>query len=103
LPKASFELNNHLQALISIDPIRARDDPIVVKNVPYYKAKKALEVEVMKFDPPPRPQNWGVSVHCLHPMVAFFDARALFNNSFQLGENTSHLVFKTLTMTYTIL
>lgn len=50
----------HLQeALISIDPVRARDDPIVVKNVPYYKAKKALEAEVMKLDPPPRPQNWG--------------------------------------------
>ncbi|KAK8542742.1 hypothetical protein V6N12_015325 [Hibiscus sabdariffa] len=50
----------HLQeALISIDPARAREDPVVVKNVPYYKAKKALETEVMKLDPPPRPQNWG--------------------------------------------
>ncbi|KAF9666766.1 hypothetical protein SADUNF_Sadunf16G0262800 [Salix dunnii] len=50
----------HLQeALISIDPVRARDDPVVVKNVPYYKAKKTLEAEVMKLDPPPRPQNWG--------------------------------------------
>ncbi|WJX68431.1 hypothetical protein P8452_52799 [Trifolium repens] len=45
--------------LISIDPDRARDDPVVVKNVPYYKAKKALEEEVMKLDPPPRPSNWG--------------------------------------------
>ncbi|XVE50227.1 hypothetical protein DITRI_Ditri01bG0144900 [Diplodiscus trichospermus] len=50
----------HLQeALIAIDPVRARDDPVVVKNIPYYKAKKALETEVMKLDPPPRPQNWG--------------------------------------------
>ncbi|KAJ6966422.1 hypothetical protein NC652_004089 [Populus alba x Populus x berolinensis] len=50
----------HLQeALISIDPVRAREDPVVVKNVPYYKAKKTLEAEVMKLDPPPRPQNWG--------------------------------------------
>ncbi|KAJ8755077.1 hypothetical protein K2173_016707 [Erythroxylum novogranatense] len=50
----------HLQeALISIDPVRAREDPVVVKNVSYYKAKKALEAEVMKLDPPPRPQNWG--------------------------------------------
>ncbi|KAL5127735.1 hypothetical protein HKD37_14G040104 [Glycine soja] len=48
-----------LLALISIDPARARDDPIIVKNVPYYKAKKALETEVMKIDPPPRPPNWG--------------------------------------------
>ncbi|XP_038898515.1 uncharacterized protein LOC120086127 isoform X2 [Benincasa hispida] len=46
-------------ALISIDPVRARDDPVVVKNIPYYKAKKTLEAEVMKLDPPPRPQNWG--------------------------------------------
>ncbi|TKY49117.1 hypothetical protein E2542_SST26543 [Spatholobus suberectus] len=46
-------------ALISIDPARARDDPVIVKNVPYYKAKKALETEVMKLDPPPRPPNWG--------------------------------------------
>lgn len=45
--------------LISIDPDRARDDPVIVKNIPYYKAKKALEEEVMKLDPPPRPSNWG--------------------------------------------
>lgn len=51
-----------LQALISIDPVRAREDPVIVKNIPYYKAKKALEAEVMKLDPPPRPQNWGVSI-----------------------------------------
>lgn len=50
-----------LQALISIDPVRAREDPVVVKNVPFYKAKKALEAEVTKLNPPPRPQNWGVS------------------------------------------
>uniref|UniRef100_A0A2P2KZM1 AtTam37 zinc finger domain-containing protein n=1 Tax=Rhizophora mucronata TaxID=61149 RepID=A0A2P2KZM1_RHIMU len=47
------------EALISIDPVRARADPVVVKNIPYFKAKKALEAEVMKLDPPPRPQNWG--------------------------------------------
>ncbi|KAH9802620.1 Embryo defective 2737 [Citrus sinensis] len=51
----------HLQeALIPIDPVRAREDPVIVKNIPYYKAKKALETEVMKLDPPPRPENWGV-------------------------------------------
>lgn len=48
------------KALISLDPVRAREDPIIVKNIPYYKAKKALEAEVMKIDVPPRPQNWGV-------------------------------------------
>nr|GMC92368.1 uncharacterized protein LOC109150342 [Ipomoea batatas] len=47
------------EALISIDPARARDDPVIVKNIPYYRAKKALETEVMKLHPPPRPQNWG--------------------------------------------
>jgi hypothetical protein len=45
--------------LISIDPDRAKDDPVIVKNIPYYKAKKAREEEVMKLDPPPRPSNWG--------------------------------------------
>ncbi|GAY47817.1 hypothetical protein CUMW_107260 [Citrus unshiu] len=47
------------KALIPIDPVRAREDPVIVKNIPYYKAKKALETEVMKLDPPPRPENWG--------------------------------------------
>ncbi|CAN6691056.1 unnamed protein product [Malus baccata var. baccata] len=47
------------EALISIDPARAKEDPVIVKNIPYYKAKKAFETEVMKLDPPPRPQNWG--------------------------------------------
>ncbi|PKA51678.1 hypothetical protein AXF42_Ash003045 [Apostasia shenzhenica] len=50
----------HLQkALISLDPVRARDDRVVVKNIPFYKAKKALEDEVLKLDVPPRPNNWG--------------------------------------------
>lgn len=47
------------EGLISMDPERARNDPVIVKNIPYYKAKGALETEVMKLDPPPRPQNWG--------------------------------------------
>ncbi|KAJ4782095.1 Embryo defective 2737 [Rhynchospora pubera] len=50
----------HLQdALVSLDPVRARNDPAVIKNVPYYKAKKALESEVMMLEVPPRPHNWG--------------------------------------------
>lgn len=65
------------QALISIDPVRARDDPVIVKNIPYHKAKKALEAEVMKIDPPPRPANWGV--------------RILFLNSIQLALICQHL------------
>ncbi|XP_073300794.1 uncharacterized protein [Primulina huaijiensis] len=47
------------EALICIDPIRAKDDPVIVKNVPYFKAKKVLETEVMKLNPPSRPHNWG--------------------------------------------
>ncbi|KAI3755775.1 hypothetical protein L1987_55581 [Smallanthus sonchifolius] len=47
------------EGLISMDPECARNDPVVVKNIPYYKAKAALETEVMKLNPPPRPQNWG--------------------------------------------
>ena len=50
------------QVLSSIDPVRARDDPVIIRNVPYYKAKKALEAEVMKVDVPRRPNNWGVSI-----------------------------------------
>lgn len=50
---------NLQNGLISLDPIRARDDPVIIKNIPYYKAKKALEAEVMKLDVPPRPQDWG--------------------------------------------
>ncbi|EXB42547.1 hypothetical protein L484_011318 [Morus notabilis] len=50
----------HLQeALISIDPDRAKNDPVIVKNIPYYNAKKALEAETMKLNPPPRPTDWG--------------------------------------------
>jgi len=56
--------------LISIDPDRAKDDPVIVKNIPYYKAKKALEEEVMKLDPPPRPSNWGVCIHYLHNFLS---------------------------------
>lgn len=50
----------HMQELLfAIDPIRAREDPVVVRNVPYYKARKKIEAEVMKLDVPPRPPNWG--------------------------------------------
>ncbi|KAL7255335.1 hypothetical protein ACSBR1_009478 [Camellia fascicularis] len=57
--KPGWEYLQH--GLISIDPVRSRDDPVVVKNIPYFKAKKALEAEVLKLDPPPRPENWGLN------------------------------------------
>ena len=36
-----------------MDPERARNDPVVAKNIRYYKAKSKLEAEVMKLYPPP--------------------------------------------------
>ncbi|PWA45817.1 embryo defective protein [Artemisia annua] len=42
------------EGLISMDPEHARNDPVVVKNIPYYKTKSTLETEVMKLNPPPR-------------------------------------------------
>ena len=36
-----------------MDPERARNDPVVVKNIPYYKANSKLEAEVMKLNTPP--------------------------------------------------
>ncbi|KAK6132693.1 hypothetical protein DH2020_033576 [Rehmannia glutinosa] len=44
------------EALISIDPIRAKDDPVIVKNIPFYKAKKALEAEDL--DLPLNASSW---------------------------------------------
>jgi hypothetical protein len=66
----SFNIIYDPQALISIDPVRARDDSVIVKNIPYYKAKKALEAEVTRLDPPPRPPNWGVRILYFHFMYA---------------------------------
>lgn len=57
------------QALISIDPNRAKEDPIIVRNLPFYKAKKALETEVLKLNPPPRPQHWGVCLFFLRTLT----------------------------------
>lgn len=52
----------HIQkVLLAIDPSTARADPVVVKNVPYYKATKKIKAEVMKLEVPQRPHNWGVS------------------------------------------
>jgi|UniRef100_A0A2K2CDC0 hypothetical protein len=70
-----------------MDHVRARDDPGVVKKVPYYKANRiVLETEVLKLDLLPGPKNWCVSIHCLRLMVAIFDACSHFNISFQQEE-----------------
>jgi hypothetical protein len=102
LLKLSFEFIDHSQALISIDPVRARDDPVVVKNVPYYKAKKTLEAEVMKLDPPPRPQNWGVSIRCTLWLQTSMHVHIL-TYYFNRERKKIQLVSKALTITYTTL
>lgn len=72
--------------MISIDPARARDDPVIVKNIPFYKAKKALEAEVMKLNPPARPQNWGVrNLSTIYILVFFF-----FVSIRQIEEEDAH-------------
>lgn len=49
------------QGLMNINPDRARVDPLVVQNVPYYKAQLQVQAEIDQLQPPPRPANWGVS------------------------------------------
>lgn len=48
------------QVLGNIDSGRAMRDPLIVPNVPHYKARIKLEAEVNQLQPPPRPANWGV-------------------------------------------
>lgn len=47
------------QGLVSINPERARQDPVIVQNVPFHKAQLQLLAEVEGMQPPPRPANWG--------------------------------------------
>ncbi|KAG0585940.1 hypothetical protein KC19_2G050700 [Ceratodon purpureus] len=47
------------QGLMNINPDRARVDPLVVQNVPYYKAQLQVQAEIDQLQPPPRPANWG--------------------------------------------
>lgn len=85
---SSFNIIYVSQALISIDPVRARDDPVIVKNIPYYKAKKALEAEVTRLDPPPRPPNWGVRIlyfHFMYAISCFLNICLHFNLIINLG------------------
>lgn len=49
---------------MSINPERARQDPVIVQNVPFHKAQLQLLAEVEGMQPPPRPANWGVSSTC---------------------------------------
>jgi len=50
------------QGLMNINPDRARLDPVIVPNVPYYKAQQQVQAEVDQLQIPPRPANWVVSL-----------------------------------------
>jgi hypothetical protein len=52
---------------VNINPDRARHDPVIVQNVPLYKAQLQIRDEVDQLEPPPRPANWAVSL--LVPLV----------------------------------
>ncbi|PWA63532.1 porin domain, Eukaryotic porin/Tom40 [Artemisia annua] len=56
-------------SLISMDPEHARNEPVVVKNTPYYKPKITLETEVMKLNPPPRWQIPDESIEVFQTAV----------------------------------
>lgn len=47
------------QGLVNINPDRARHDPVIVQNVPLYKAQIQIRDEVDQLEPPPRPANWA--------------------------------------------
>eukprot|EP00252_Welwitschia_mirabilis_P016367 TRINITY_DN3610_c0_g1_i2.p1 TRINITY_DN3610_c0_g1~~TRINITY_DN3610_c0_g1_i2.p1 ORF type:complete len:432 (+),score=77.91 TRINITY_DN3610_c0_g1_i2:166-1461(+) len=49
----------HMQKLLfALNPMRARADHVVVRDIPYFKAKQKLEAEVMALQPPSRPPSW---------------------------------------------
>lgn len=53
------------------DPERAANDPVIVTNPPYYKAKMKIIEEVNQLSVPPRPADWLVSsslraIHAYH-------------------------------------
>lgn len=53
------------QLLYSIDRDRAMQDTVIVRNIPYYKAKKQIEEQVASLEVPPRPSDWEVQFTCL--------------------------------------
>ncbi|KAG4968995.1 hypothetical protein JHK87_034646 [Glycine soja] len=69
-------------ALISIDPARARDDPVIVKNVPYYQAKKALETE--ELDLPLNASSW--SEEDLKDPDKFYEMTVLLNAQREISD-----------------
>lgn len=47
------------KTLVELQPNRALSDPVIVHNVPYFKALKQTGEEVMKLRVPSRPADWG--------------------------------------------
>lgn len=47
---------------MNINAERASRDPVIVQNVPFYKAQLQVQADVDQLQPPPRPANWGVSL-----------------------------------------
>ncbi len=46
--------------LKEINPDQAMQDPVIVQNVPYFKAQQRIQAEVNQLEVPPRPADWGV-------------------------------------------
>ena len=61
-----------MQALYFIDAERAKRDPIVIQDIPYYKSFQAVEAEVESLEVPPRPVEWTVSF-CICSILINFD------------------------------
>lgn len=55
--------------LYSIDRDRAMQDTVIVRNIPYYKAKKQIEEQVASLEVPPRPSDWEDTENLRLPLV----------------------------------
>lgn len=76
---------------MNINPDRARLDPVIVPNVPYYKAQLQVQAEVDQMQPPPRPANWGVSRHV--PVVMFASVQHVRFSEFELMNSVPPFFF----------
>lgn len=48
--------------LYMIEPEWANRDPVIIRDVPYYKARKRIEADVALLQVPPRPAEWTCAV-----------------------------------------
>ncbi|KAH8966952.1 hypothetical protein BDL97_03G053500 [Sphagnum fallax] len=47
------------EVLKEVNPDQAMQDPVIVRNVPYFKAQQRIQAEVNQLEVPPRPADWG--------------------------------------------